>query len=126
MESPVIGISKDYDTWRGGLPYLIGHYVEPLRAQRKFDVHCLGWPSNLWSLAKVARAYPWIRSTDSAKAYVYAKNGILLEPGGPIPQYPKRDENYFTELLPRETRTIMRRNVEIFKATASDEIILAA
>lgn len=124
IQPPVIGISKDYDNWRGGLHYLIKHYVEPLYNEREFDVHCLGWPSNLWSLAKVAREFPWIRSTDSARPFVYAKHGILLEPGGMVPKYPKRDPEYFTESLAGDRWETVKRNILVFQATAMDEIIV--
>ena len=53
------------------------------------------WSNNLWSTALIAGRYPWIRSTDSAKPFVFAKNYIRLEPGGPIPSYPRRDPEYF-------------------------------
>lgn len=122
IEEPVLGISKDYDEWRGGLTYLIGHYVAPLRVVRDFDVHCLGWPRNLWSLAHVHRHFPWVRSTDSAKPFVYAKSGILLEPGGSIPEYPRRDVDYFTEPLEDWEKAV--RNVLVFQAAASDELVL--
>jgi hypothetical protein len=126
IEEPVVGISKDYDNWRGGLTYLIGHYVAPLRVDRSFDVHCLGWPNNLWSLAHVHRHFPWVRSTDSAKPFVYAKADILLEPGGDIPKYPRRDENYFTERLELSMWEKAERNVEVFRASATDELVLTA
>lgn len=126
IEEPVIGISKDYDGWRGGLNYLIGHYVAPLRVERNFDVHCLGWPNNLWSLAHVCRNFPWVRSTDSAKPFVYAKNGILLEPGGDIPKYPRRDDNYFTERLETNKWDLAKRNCLVFQASATDELVLTA
>lgn len=120
---PVIGVSKDYDSLRGGLPYMIGHYIEPVFRSRPCDVHCLGWPSNLWSIAIVARLFPWVRSTDSAKPFVYAKNKILLEPGGHIPDYPRRDPGYFTEEFDMHQRTIALRNVSVFCASATDELV---
>lgn len=126
IEEPVIGISKDYDGWRGGLTYLIGHYIAPLRTERDFDVHCLGWPNNLWSLAHVHRHFPWVRSTDSAKPFVYAKAKILLEPGGDVPKYPRRDPEYFKELLQLDIWDIAQRNCMVFKASATDELVLTA
>jgi hypothetical protein len=126
IEDPVVGISKDYDTWRGGLKYLIERYVAPWRSNQPFDVHCLGWPSNLWTLAEVCRTFPWIRSTDSAKPFVYAKAGILLEPGGKVPKYPRRDPEYFNEPLTFRQWNIALRNVEVFRATATDMLIPSA
>ncbi len=124
MGVPVLGISKDYDEMRGGLPYLIGHYVEPVRQRITFDTHCLGWPRNLWSLAKTAREYPWIRSTDSARPYVYARDRILLEPGGHVPTYPKRGDHYFSSILGSRELDIANRNCEVFIATANNDLIL--
>lgn len=125
LAPPVIGVSKDYDDWRGGLPYLVGHYIKPVFDSRECDVHCLGWPSYLWSIALVARQFPWVRSTDSAKAFVYAKNGILLEPGGPVPSYPRRDPRYFNDPLSRTQRAIAKRNISVFRAAATDELVFS-
>jgi len=122
MEDPVIGVSKDYDSIvKGGITTLIKQYLEPMKA----EVHCLGWPTNLWSLAKVMQECPWVRSTDSAKPYVYAANEILLEPGGSVPEYPRRAPDYFTKPLTDKQRKIATRNVKVFQAAALDMLILA-
>lgn len=124
---PVIGISKDYYNWKGGLVALIQKYVSPYRSRGNFpglDVHCLGWPNDLWCLAKVTRTFKWVRSTDSAKPFVYAKNRILLEPGGPIPEYPRRDPHYFEEELTVKQRDVAVRNSEVFSAAAADLLVL--
>lgn len=123
MESPVIGISKDYDSWRGGLIRLISDFVEPLYDERDFDVHLLGWSNNLWMTAQIAQTYPWIRSTDSAKPFVFAKRLIRLEPGGRIPNYPRRDPNYFTESLTVAQWEIAMVNIEVYKAAAQNELV---
>lgn len=123
MESPVIGISKDYDNWRGGLLRLISDFVEPLYDERDFDVHLLGWSNNLWSTAHLADAFPWIRSTDSAKPFVFAKRHIRLEPGGRIPKYPRRDPRYFVEPLTPQQWEIAMVNVEVYRAAAQNELV---
>lgn len=124
FESPVIGISKDYDNWRGGLHRLIRDYVEPVFDQRDFDVHLLGWANNLWSTAEIARDFPWVRSTDSAKPFVYAKNRIRLEPGGKIPRYPRRDSQYFNCSLARPGQwEIALTNIAVYRAAAENELI---
>lgn len=123
LGQPCIGISKDYETWYGGLNQLVRHYVAPLYRERYLDVHCLGWPNNLWSLAKIAREHPWVRSTDSAKPHVYAYHGIQLEPGGPIPPYPRRPQGYFDTSFSQVQRTIALNNVRVFQAAATDQII---
>lgn len=122
VRSPIIGVSKDYDDFvKGGITTLIREYIAPLG----FDVHCLGWPTNLWSLARVCQECPWVRSTDSAKPFVYARAGILLEPGGPIPQYPRRSPTYFESIFNYQQREIAARNIRVFDAAATDALILA-
>lgn len=126
LEEPVIGVSKDYYWWHGGMTALFKAHLQEVHARRpRLDVHLLGWPTDLWQTALVARDYPWVRSTDSAKPFVYAKNGILLEPGGKVPDYPRRDERYFDDPLPEDVDEIARRNIAVFEAAASDCLILA-
>lgn len=124
LKPPVVGISKDYYYWpHGGIVGLIRDLMQDLRKYNKIDIHCLGWPTDLWALAPVNRYFPWVRSTDSAKPFVYAKNEILLEPGGSVPDYPRRDPNYFTEALTETQLEIARKNCSVFEASASDMLI---
>lgn len=120
----VFGVSKDYDYVRGGISSLVTE-IDMVR-KKMFpltQVHCLGWPADLWSIAQVAREHPWVRSTDSAKPFVYAANEILLEPGGDVPKYPHREVDYFsTELSDLQAR-IAERNVEVYLATARDVLM---
>lgn len=124
LEAPVIGISKDFDEWRGGLAKLIRDYVVKVFQDRDIDVHCLGWPNDLWSIARVSNEFPWVRSTDSAKAFVYAKNFICLEPGGWVPTYPRRDPDYHTESLNPPQWDLALRNVRVYQACGTNEIII--
>jgi hypothetical protein len=120
---PVIGISKDYDDdLPGGIASFISTYCHPHRERVGADVHCLGWPANLWALADVYRKAPWVRSVDSAKPFVYARAGIRLEPGGTVPTYPHRTDDYFDAPLGR-CANIAKANVEVFKAAATDALI---
>lgn len=117
---PVIGVSKDYDVFvKGGITTLVYKYLQG------YEVHCLGWPSDLWSLARVQQECPWVRSTDSAKPFVYARHHVLLEPGGRVPAYPRRPKNYFDIELNRQQREIAARNIRVFDAAATDALILA-
>lgn len=120
---PVIGISKDYYNLRGSLAGLIDEFVREWYEFERADVHCLGWPTSLWDLADVARDHPWVRSTDSAKPFVYAKAGILLEPGGKVPQYPRRDKRYFDDPLTDNSLEVAVRNAQVFEAAARDELV---
>ncbi len=122
---PVIGISKDYYTLKGGLVGIIDEYVVEYFEHDRADVHCLGWPTDLWQLAKVAKKHPWVRSTDSAKPFVYADADILLEPGGDVPAYPRRKETYFSEGLSKNGLLLADRNVAVFEAAANNELIIA-
>jgi hypothetical protein len=124
MKPPVIGVSKDYDVFvKGGITTLIKEYLN-IRTLG-LEVHCLGWPSNLWSLAEVQKECPWVRSTDSAKPTVYARAGILLEPGGVVPDYPRRPPDYFEVPLDSRQREIAVRNIRVFDAAATDALIRA-
>lgn len=83
-------------------------------------IHCLGWPRNLWSIDELTSYTRDIRSIDSARPFVYAANGILLEPGGMIPKYPKRADDYFDTALDADDE-LVERNIEVFRAAASRE-----
>lgn len=123
----VIGLSKDYEVWDGGLYHLIADYLIPIKysaekAGVKVHVHLLGWGRNLWELKTLANIFPWIRSTDSAKPFVYGLRGIELidylekDP----PKYPKRNKGYFSQYMTTQQRRISRRNVKVFKQLAED------
>jgi hypothetical protein len=121
----VIGVSKDYDVWPGGLRRLIAEYIVPQRNRLehhgvKMNVHMLGWSRNLWNLQDIARLHPWIRSTDSAKPFVYAIDKIKLLPfvGLTPPPYPKRNKNYFSHKMSRAQRAYARENVWVFRQAA--------
>jgi hypothetical protein len=120
---PVIGVSKDYYEFRGGLVSLICDYVAEEREKQSVECHCLGWPSSLWEIAKVAQRAPWVRSTDSAKPFVYAISDILLEPGGRVPKYPHRQEDYFNLEMTEVQRQIASRNVAVYEAAANNELV---
>lgn len=123
LGQPCIGVSKDYEIWNHGLVQLIQRYIVPFYEERFIDVHCLGWPNKLWSLSDIVKEYPWVRSTDSAKPHVYAYYEIQLEPGGPIPDYPRRPPNYFNRPFTTLQRSIAKKNIEVFKAAATNMII---
>ena len=121
-QNMVVGLSKDYDTYSGGLAGLIEEF-KSVSGRDRMELHCLGWPNQLWSIANVARLHPWVRSTDSAQAFVYAKNHILLEPGGWIEKYPRRDPAYFEEGFTPRQREIAERNALVFTACARNQLV---
>ena len=112
---PVVGISKDYDHWEGGIEHLV-KTVTPLRGNG-WDVHMLGVPRRVQAVLNISSWYPWVRSTDSAKPYVYAQAGLSMF-AKPTPQYPGRPENFFSLEFPRVERDLALANSLAFKRAA--------
>lgn len=122
----VIGISKDYECWEGGLMRLLDDDVEPLRNDLqhngiRMNVHMLGWGRDLWALEAISAKHKWIRSTDSAKPFVYALDGTNLweHVEGVPPQYPKRPEGYFNMRMHTKSADLAVANAMLFRALAS-------
>lgn len=119
----VLGISKDYEKWEGGITGLLGMAIPILSkyATRGMDVkvHLLGWGRDLWALSKIASSYPWIRSTDSAKPFVYAIHGIKLDPSKEAPEYPTRPKAYFGYRMNEQQQLIAEHNANVFRAVAN-------
>lgn len=119
----VLGISKDYEDFPGGL-YEILVEVERMRSDlrdkgHKMQVHILGWHRNLWVLGDLARSFPWIRSTDSCKPFQYAMAGITLDPSKEPPVYPGRHAvEFFETILDRRHLTIAGKNCAVFRIQA--------
>lgn len=124
----VLGISKDYEVWDGGVLKLLQEDIFPLRATLlkegiRVNVHLLGWGRHLWRLEEIAVACPWVRSTDSAKPFVYALKGIELMDAyirGEVPNYPRRPKNYFSRHM--QQATLAQRNADLFKSLASGRV----
>lgn len=125
----VLGVSKDYDVWEGGLKHLLATYVHPLKdklwleREIKMQVHMLGWTRDLWNLNEWAQEFPWLRSTDSAKPFVYARAGTTLSARQPVPPYPARPSDYFEVPLTTQQRKIATRNVHIFQLAAGGKLL---
>lgn len=122
-----IGISKDYERFKGGLMRFLDEEVAPMHyafAKNGVDVqvHMLGWGRNLWELSKIAKKHTFLRSTDSAKPFVYGLAGIRLDPSKEAPPYPRRPADYFAcEMAPAQAY-ISNINASIFTAMAAGEI----
>lgn len=122
-----IGISKDYERFKGGLMRFLDEEIAPLHtafAKNGVDVqvHMLGWGRNLWELSKIAKKHTFLRSTDSAKPFVYGLAGIMLDPSKEPPPYPRRPADYFAcEMAPNQAY-ISNINASIFTAMAAGEI----
>jgi hypothetical protein len=118
---PVIGLSKDYEVWPGGLHRLFETDLTMLMGQDGYSVHMLGWGRDLWKLNEIARdfgAFLQLRSVDSAKPFVFARAGIRLDPNRPAPDYPRRTADYFTTSLTEEQLETAKHNVLVFRACA--------
>lgn len=121
----VIGISKDYEVWEGGLLRLLENDIYPLVRDHvyrgvKVSVHLLGWGRDLWALNEISRTCPWIRSTDSAKPFVYALSGIELDDSdrSSSPEYPGRPEDYFERTFDIQQARLAHANVGMFRKQA--------
>lgn len=122
-----IGISKDYETFDGGLMRFLDEEVAPMhRAFQKngidVEVHMLGWGRDLWALNEIAKKHTFLRSTDSAKPFVYAHSDILLDQPWNPPAYPGRPEDYFNVTLTEEQVRIAQINSDVFTALAAGEL----
>lgn len=120
------GVSKDYEIWDGNLTDLVGKNVIPVAASFSGQVHVLGWGHNLWGHRELGDRFgDQIRSTDSAKPWVYAANSVRLDSHYlDIPLYPKRRETYFDETLPDDQVSIAVHNVQEFDAACRGEILV--
>lgn len=122
----VIGVSKDYEVWDGGIERLLSEDISPLRNYLinegiTIQVHLLGWGRQLWKLRELAARFPWLRSTDSAKPFVFARGGIDLREhlDSEPPVYPTRPSDYFTQPLAQHEREVAWSNVGVFRMCAA-------
>ena len=118
----IIGISKDYEKWWGGVLSLINRTVAPTVSAafiHRPHLHLLGWGHKLWALRDIIkRSNVKIRSTDSAKPFVFALAGIKLQPYEKAPPYPKRPANYFYTTMTKEQQELALYNSWVFQVTA--------
>jgi hypothetical protein len=111
-----VGLSKDYAKYPGfpgGLNHLIHQHLLPLYASKKIETHLLGWPCT-WDLIDLSRKYPCLRSTDSAKPFIYAFEGVTLN-HNQVPRYIRRPEGYFDMALEDDMIQVAQMNVTAFK-----------
>lgn len=124
----VIGISKDYEDFPGGLANIL-RVVELTRTGLwesngvRLHAHILGWHRHLWVLNDLAKEFPWVRSTDSAKPFVFAMNNILLDSEADPPPYPGRHATgYFKRRLSAFQVDYAWQNVLTFQRAARGEL----
>lgn len=116
----VIGVSKDYETFPSGLHGLV-EYIEK-RYKRHFAVHLLGWGRQLYRLSELAKAFPWIRSIDSAKPASYAFNSITLPRNLEYSPPYSRSSRFFEATFNDLKREIAAINMGIFDRAAKGRI----
>lgn len=117
------GIPKDYEGWVGGRAGLIQRFILPLN-DMSFETHLLGVGEDLTSIDAMRSRYPWIRSTDTAKPFVYAWHRIRLSPlYGPQPEYPGRPDNYFDLEFDAEQLALAKINAKVMLARAGQKIV---
>lgn len=112
---PVIGLSKDYEVYDGGLYRLVQNDILPLVREHALDLHLLGWGRDMKALGVISREFgSWIRSVDSAKPIVYATAEIEITDLFQVEEYPRRPEGYFQMKLSPEQILLARRNSDVF------------
>ncbi len=122
-----IGISKDYEGWKGGLSGLV-ETVRELYQQiwkpKLTAIHMLGWGRKLWQLnhlrqiQKVEGSPIQIRGIDSGKPLVYAAAGIDLGDG--TQPYPGRLEHFFDMTDDDISIELALKNINAFRDAAGD------
>ena len=113
-----IGISKDYEVWPGGLKSIVGLI---LMMYPDIQIHLLGWGRDLTELYKIGKLFKGrIRGVDSAKPLQYADcmTEIPSDPGQVMPEYPRRDLNFFHLDYSDIPMGIALMNIQTFKKWA--------
>lgn len=130
-----LGITLDYEVWDGALVQRILDINNMMRTKFSdrtipLQIHLLGWGRSLVSLRDAAHLVHTenfkridVRSTDSAKPFVYAANGIALssDEQAKVPVYPGRSSNYFDLDTHDISQQVAIQNISIFKAYAHHE-----
>lgn len=111
--APTYGIAYAYDhRFEHGITPLIDHIIG--KGVPQGDIHLLGWPRRLETLAEVARSFPDLRSVDSSRPIVYGQRMIRC---GERP-YPGRDKVFFTAPTPHACAHIIHQNIDMFRRYA--------
>lgn len=114
-----IGLSKDYESYPGfpgGLKHLIQEYCVPYALHHGISTHLLGWTCD-WSIVNLSRGFPCLRSTDTAKPFIYAMKGLRLD-HAIIPYVTHRPHDYFDWEPSEKELEVCTHNVMVFKAAA--------
>lgn len=103
----VIGVPKWLQELPGGRYDMIANYVHPVVSDLcgtvihvPVHVHCLGWETDMFSVGRLVRDFPWIRSIDSAKPFRFAAANKLLDWTLCQPDYRHGSDYFNWELNP--------------------------
>lgn len=108
-----IGVPKHTERWLYGRANLISRFL----SNHHFPVHLLGLGNDLVGLSALSHRFPWIRSTDSVKPFVYAMYGITLSSAySQTPKYPGRPDDFFTHEMSGYELHIAQTNVDVLNA----------
>jgi hypothetical protein len=117
-----LGLSKVYaDEMSEGRVGLIERYLKELHEKLtvQFDLHLLGWGGDLEEIPYIAREFPWVRSVDTSKPYVWAMAGLRLHRyRGARVEEPHRPDGYFQYELSPDQRLIAQYNLERYRYAA--------
>lgn len=118
-EPPVIGLPAKYQGKFEGadIAKMLRVWLAPL-SSNGYPIHLLGW-RELWRLNELALEFPWIRSIDSAKPFVYGLKGIVFDPLNETePAHIDRPEDYFGYSLSPHQRVVSDLNARVFSRLA--------
>lgn len=121
----IIGVPKWVEVFPGGRYNLIEQFVHPVVQDLcggsvihvQTYVHCLGWEKDLWEIGRIARDFPWIRSTDSAKPFRYAAADRTISLDRIAPSY-KHGHDYFEWHLDKDQMDMARANMQTYRMAA--------
>lgn len=119
-QQPVVALPAKYEGKFEGYPLsrMIADFLEPLH-HHGYEIHLLGWRS-LWGLNDIAMRFPFIRSTDSAKPFVYGKKGIVFDPlHEAAPEHVTRPDDFFEWELTPHQRKVSDLNSTVFQGLAN-------
>ena len=112
---PMLGVSKDYEKFDGGLLRVLERVIFPVANDMGAEIHLFGWGRQMWAYKEIADKYgSLIRSIDSAKPFIFGRHQIILDPTIPEPKYPRRSAGYFFETFSPMEIMVSEMNIRVF------------
>jgi hypothetical protein len=115
-----IGISKDYYNWKGGLATLVQVTLNALKQEDvEAEIHMLGVNHDYWTVGELRAAFPMLRSVDTAKPFVWAREGLIFHSDDKdvrdISEFPSRPPDYFQRRLTNHELERANRNAALLR-----------